>query len=59
MGNCSSGNKEDKNDSKNLVLTPNDITLIRNSWKLVVKEGLGKYGVNMMIKLVYLFFFLN
>ena len=57
MGNCSSGNKEDKNDSKNLVLTPNDITLIRNSWKLVVKEGLGKYGVNMMIKLVYLFFF--
>ena len=50
MGNCSSGNKEDKNDSKNVVLTPNDITLIRNSWKLVVKEGLGKYGVNMMIK---------
>jgi len=39
-----------QNTEKALTLTPKDIENIRNSWKFVVKEGLGKYGVNMMIR---------
>jgi hypothetical protein len=52
MGSCSSMRRSNANEhaEKNLTLTPKDIEHIRNSWKIVVKEGLGKYGVNMMIR---------
>jgi len=51
MGICSSGNNPDEGgDSKNVLLTEKDITIIKNSWKLVVNGGLSKYGTNMMIK---------
>ena len=50
MGICSSGNVEEANEPKNLLLTENDIHIIKNSWKLIVDGGLSKYGTNMMIK---------
>lgn len=50
MGICSSGNVDDKTDTKSLLLTENEIAIIRNSWKIVVSGGLSKYGTNMMIK---------
>jgi hypothetical protein len=53
MGGCYSKNgltKEEMNE-KSLILTENDIKLIRGSWKFVAKDdGLTKYGTNMMIK---------
>ena len=50
MGTCSSGNSEEVNEQNDLILTPNDIQILKNSWSLVVKDGLSKYGTNMMIK---------
>lgn len=55
MGGCYSKNgltKEEMNE-KSLILTENDIQLIRSSWKHVAKDdGLSKYGTNMMIKYI-------
>ena len=48
MGTCSSSKVEENNT--NLILIPNEIFIIRNSWKLVVEGGLDKYGTNMMIR---------
>jgi hypothetical protein len=47
MGTCTSTGST--TDDKDQTLSTNDIELIRNSWKLVVKTGLGVYGTNMMI----------
>jgi hypothetical protein len=53
MGGCHSANgltKDDLNE-KNLILSTQEVVLIRNSWKIVSKDdGLVKYGTNMMIK---------
>ena len=57
MGQCSTVNKEDMTDSqKNQNLTLSEGTLIRNTWKIVVGQGLALNGTNMMIRFV---FFLN
>jgi hypothetical protein len=47
MGSCTSNNSSV--DEKDQTLSKNDVEVIRNSWKLVVKTGLGVYGTNMMI----------
>ena len=52
MGQCSSSTKEDSTiETKNQSLTHIEITLIKNSWKLIVKQGLQQNGVNMMIRI--------
>ena len=52
MGQCSSSTKEDStSETKNQSLTHIEITLIKNSWKLIVKQGLQQNGVNMMIRI--------
>ena len=50
MGNCTQGNTEDFIDIKSQTLTKNDIKIIQDSWKHVVKGGLKEYGVNMMMR---------
>lgn len=56
MGQCSTANKEDMNDSqKNQNLTLSEGTLIRNTWKIVVGQGLALNGTNMMIRFVFFF----
>jgi hemoglobin-like flavoprotein len=54
MGSCTSAlrntAKIDRASNSDETLTSNDVELIKNSWKIVVKEGLTKYGVNMMIR---------
>ena len=54
MGQCSTANMEDMNDSqKNQNLTLSEGTLIRNTWKTVVGQGLALNGTNMMIRFVF------
>lgn len=51
MGNCvSSKSGVDDKEEKDLILTPNDVNLIKNSWKSIVKGGLAQHGTTMMIK---------
>lgn len=52
MGACTSSKYKDvgEKDDKRFILTPHDVTLIKNSWKVVVKGGLAKHGTSMMIK---------
>lgn len=58
MGNCvasrdkkdGGGGGGDDKDEARFILTPDDVTQIKNSWKIVVKGGLAKYGTMMMIK---------
>ena len=53
MGQCSTVNKEDMTDSqKNQNLTLSEGTLIRNTWKIVVGQGLVLNGTNMMIRFI-------
>ena len=49
MGACVSSRYSISNEN-NLELTKTDIHLIRESWKIVVKAGLGVYGTNMMTR---------
>lgn len=56
MGNCASSKfSKDcvEKDETRFLLTPQDVTLIKNSWKSVVKSGLAKNGTHMMIKYVF------
>jgi hypothetical protein len=50
MGQCSTGNKEESTDAKNQSLTSTELSLLKNSWKPVVKQGLQQNGTNMMIR---------
>lgn len=47
MGACTGSQRYDFNQK----LSPSDIKLITDSWKLVVKSGLSKHGTNLMVKI--------
>ncbi len=62
MGGCNSANAKDENNEESLILSPREIDIIRNNWGIVVKEGLEKYGTNMMIRfdiVDYFYFMIN
>lgn len=47
MGGCTGSQKHDLNQK----LSPNEIKVITETWKLVVKSGLSKHGTNLMVKI--------
>lgn len=51
MGICSTKNKVEEFD-QNVKLSEKEMQMIRNSWAVVEKEGLVKYGTNLMMRLI-------
>ena len=62
MGGCYSkkGQANEDANEKSLILTEQEIKLIKDSWKFVVKDdGLVKYGTNMMIRYLDIIYFIH